>query len=460
MSGKRALLPSLAVLILLSACGRVNPAPAVADVTRTVGDRSGRQPTWAANAEETAAAEARMRELLASPLTPESAVEIAFLNNRSVQASLEDVAVSQADLAQAGLLSNPEFGLSIRFPDRPPSAANQEYSLAQDLLDFVLLSPRKKLAVAELEQTKLLVAEDIVQLASEVKKAYYGLQADLQLGKRLSLIVEVDEAALQLARRQREAGNLSELDLANHEAALQRSKIDLALARVQARSDRERLNRLLGLWGPDTEWEISDQLPPLPESDPTPASLESLAVSQRLDVESARRGVDIVNRALSLKRKTRFLPLGVHVGVDTERETDRQIVTGPRLTLQLPIFDSGRVAVGRLEAQLRRSQRVLEWTAVNARSEVRETAALMASARELTLYYRDAVLPQRVRILQLTLQRYNMMLSGAYDLLAAKREEAAAEKAYVEAWRDYWIAHSELERALGGQLPPLKEALP
>ncbi len=45
-----------------------------------------------------------------------------------------------------------------------------------------------------------------------------------------------------------------------------------------------------------------------------------------------------------------------------------------------------------------------------------------------------------------------MMLKGAYDLLQAKQAEVAAERGYVDAWRDYWIARRELERALGGRL--------
>jgi cobalt-zinc-cadmium efflux system outer membrane protein len=46
------------------------------------------------------------------------------------------------------------------------------------------------------------------------------------------------------------------------------------------------------------------------------------------------------------------------------------------------------------------------------------------------------------------------MFKGAFDLLLAKQAEVEAEKAHVEAWRDYWIAKADLERALGGALPP------
>jgi len=37
-------------------------------------------------------------------------------------------------------------------------------------------------------------------------------------------------------------------------------------------------------------------------------------------------------------------------------------------------------------------------------------------------------------------------------LLLAKQGEVATERAYVEAWRDYWIARTELVRAVGGKL--------
>ena len=68
-------------------------------------------------------------------------------------------------------------------------------------------------------------------------------------------------------------------------------------------------------------------------------------------------------------------------------------------------------------------------------------------------YYGQVLLPQRVEILDLTLTQHNMMLKGAYDLLLAKQSEVSAERAYVEAWRDYWIARTQLERAVGGRLP-------
>ncbi len=151
---------------------------------------------------------------------------------------------------------------------------------------------------------------------------------------------------------------------------------------------------------------------------------------------------------------------GINVGVFTEREPEAEHVrvTGPSLALQLPVFDTGRASIARLGAEYLRSQRLLEALAVDARSEVRDARDLMIASRDLAEYHRAVLLPQRVLILDLTLRHYNMMLKGAYDLLLAKQSEVAAERAYIEAWRDYWIARTELERAVGGGLPALPAA--
>jgi cobalt-zinc-cadmium efflux system outer membrane protein len=64
----------------------------------------------------------------------------------------------------------------------------------------------------------------------------------------------------------------------------------------------------------------------------------------------------------------------------------------------------------------------------------------LIAARDLTSYIGKRLLPTQQKALNLTLQQYNFMLKGAYDLLLAKQNEVAAERSYIEAWRDYWIA--------------------
>ena len=288
---------------------------------------------------------------------------------------------------------------------------------------------------------------------ADTKVAFFTLAGREQLVTRLELILDIEQTAVAFARRQSAAGNINNLQLLNHEAAATEAAMAVALTRIDARRDREGLNRLMGLWGPDLEWKVATGLPPLPEQEIAIEQLESFAISNRLDIEAARWGVETVGRALALKQKTRYFPVGIEVGVQHERESDGQRVTGPSLGLQLPIFDTGKASIARLKAEYGRSQRQLEGLAVNTRSEVREARDTMLAAREVKERYETVLLPQRVKILEETTLHYNMMLKGAYDLLMAKQAEVTAERGYVDAWRDYWIARTELERAVGGRLP-------
>ena len=445
---------------LMLGCGKVNPRPAMAEVGDIVRGRSGHSVEWVEDPAEFEKRREAVSALLQEPLTTETAVQIGILNNRNLQAALEEISIAQADLVQAGLVSNPSFGLGILFARSSEHVDKQEFSLTQDLLDFALLSPRKKIAVNNLERTKLRVATELLDFIAEVKRTFYSLQSMVQLGNRLELILEINEAGADLAQKQFEAGTLNELDLANQQALYQESKASLAQARIQMQRYQEHVNGLLGLWGDLAEWEVVEQLPPILEEELSLTQWETVALERRLDLAASRLGINVLRKALSLRKKTRFFPVGIEFGVAHEREPENIRVTGPTLQIGLPIFDVGRASVARLESQIRQSERQLEALITGVRTEVREAAQWLLSSRKLAQYYRETLLPQRVRILDLTQRQYNMMLKGTYDLLLAKQSQVSTERDYVEVWRDYWLARTRLERAVGGTLSLSVPALP
>ncbi len=436
--------------LLFAGCISPNPKAAFGDVEKTVHTRTGQEVKWMRDGGNDEIAKA-IDEAMQTNLTAQSAVKIALLNNRSLQAEFEEIGISQAELAQASRLKNIEIAGSWRFPDRPPSLANVEYSAATDLLDLLTLPVKKKIAARSLEQTKLRIANEVLKLASEVQTAFYTLQAREQFIKRLQTVIEINEATADLSKRQHDAGNINDLDLFNQQTAYSQSRLELAQEAMQLRRDRERLNRLLGLWGKQTNWKAAEGLPTLPEKELPLENLESLGVSQRLELAASRIQMQSVAGALQIKSNFRFFP-AAQIGVSTERDTSGQRVTGPTLSLELPIFDQGQSALARLAAQYRQAQRNFEALAVNVRSEIREARDVLIASRDASAYYAKVLLPQRQRILQETLLQYNAMQKGNYELLAAKERELTAERGYVEALRDYWIARVELEKAVGGKL--------
>ncbi|HVU18354.1 MAG TPA: TolC family protein [Candidatus Didemnitutus sp.] len=446
-----------ACALLLAGCA-TNPKAALPAVQEAVASRSGLAVDWRQTAEERAAADRAVSTLLEQELTPERAVEIAFINNRELRATFEDLGISQAELIAASRLTNPSFGAGVRWPSDRPRGPNVELSVAADLLDGILLPVRKKIAKEHLGQTVERVAHRALLLAGEVKAVAYTVQARQQLLTRLSAIVEVNDAAADLAQRQYDAGNINRLELANQQAMAQESHLEHMRTEAMLRTDREKLNRLLGLSSGQTGWKISP-LPGLPETDALPADLEDLAVAQRLDVAAMKSQVTLAEQALSLKRKTRLLPASVNLGIDTERDPDGARVTGPSLELALPIFDQGQAELARLGAELRRATAGYEGLLSDVRSQTREALETLLAARASADYYVKTLLPQRRLLLRETLLHYNAMQKSSYELLAAKERQIAIERESIEALRDYWIARTSLEMAVGGKLPVVVAAV-
>ena len=251
------------------------------EVEQTIRERTGKQIEWRKDPAMDDQVAHHIRALVHRPLTADAAVQVALLN-RELQATFEDIGIANADLIEAGLLKNPTFAISARFPDRPPSATNVEMSIAEDFFDVLLIPLRKKVAASELARTKLRVGDEILKLAAEVKTAFCEMQAQQQLLERLLAINETEAAALALSIRQHEAGNIPDLDLANQQATYSQMKLDANQVRTAISSSREKLNRLMGLWGDDTDWKILGELAVVPAHDFSRRGLESIAMSQRL----------------------------------------------------------------------------------------------------------------------------------------------------------------------------------
>ncbi|MEO5721062.1 MAG: TolC family protein [Chthoniobacterales bacterium] len=446
--------------LLVSGCA-LNPAPAYRDVEESVSRASGKRIRWIRSGQEQAEATRAVRALLSRPLNADTAAQVALLNNRHLQSRLETFGISYADYIEASLPENPKFSASFRFPDRPPSATNIEYSVAQNIVSLLLIPLKKAVAKRELEMTKLRIAADILGLVARTKTAFYRLQAQEQLRSRLELIVQSNEASADLAKRLHDAGNINDLDLANQQALYSQSRVEVGQLLAQTRSSREEMNRLLGLWGAETNWQVGHQLPTIPGREVSLANLESKAIAQRVDIAAARARVNSVGTALALKQKTRFTPVDIELGINTEKEVEGERLTGPTIDVQLPIFNLGQATIARLEAHYAQAKRDLEAAAIDARSEVRQARDLIIANRDMAEYYRKILLPQRLLILNQTQLQYNAMQTGPIELLSAKQRQLETERAYVNAWRDYWIARAELERALhggtGGGMPQMSE---
>jgi cobalt-zinc-cadmium efflux system outer membrane protein len=393
-----------------------------------------------------------VRELLGEELTVDRAVRIALLNNRALQATLQDLGIARAEAIQVSLIQNPVFSGHARVPE-DSGKTNLELALTQSVLDALYAPLRARVAKAQFEQVKLQVAHEVLRLLTEVKRAYYTAQAAEQTRAMQQTALQAAEAAAELAKRQYEAGNVRDFDLANEQAAYQQAQVDLTHSEIALTQAREALNQLLGLSGADAAgWVVATHLPDLPPSDPSLGQFEDTAISQRLDVAAARKEAEAIRRTLTLAR-VGIIPWA-DVGANTETEPDGDRVTGPMWDLAVPLFDWGQANRARAKAQLRRSEHRLAALEVAVRAEVRTLHTRLVAERQMAQRYREQLIPLREQITASSQRHFNYMLIGAFQLLQFKQQEITARREYIEAVRDYWIARADLEQAVGGQLSP------
>lgn len=443
------LLSSLVALLALSACAGVAPRQQLPAVEQQVGARIDQKVSWNQGRDEDRQAEAMVRQLLAEPLSADAAVQIALLNNRRLQATYERLGIAQADLVQAGLLENPTLSAQYLFGDEGDLF---EVAVIQPFLEVFTLSARKKIGAAEATRATLEVAHEVTDLAAQVRQTYFSVLADNQSLELFGHATVASEAAADLAARQYAAGTLSKREQAVEQAFYAQTIVEAARAEAQLAADREKLNRLLGLYGELTAWRMPGRLPALPAQVPAVDNVEAAAVAQRLDLAAANAEVEVLARAAGLTRGTRWLS-ALGIGVAYKREPDGEKLFGPEVELTVPLFDQGQARVARVEAELREAQRRLEQLAIEVRSEAREALLRLQAAHAVALHYGDALLPLQQTVVGETLKLYNGMLVGVYDLLLARQAQVQTARDAIAASREFWLAWAELERAVGGRVP-------
>ena len=444
----------MVMLVTAVGCASVSKERGHDDVDRLVRERSGHQTHWAQGSPEDEQADKWVGELVGRGLTQTAAIDIALLNNPHLQETYEELGVSQADMVQAGLLRNPSIGAHVAFPVRG-NGDEVSFSLVQDFLDVFMLPLRKRIATEQFTVEVLRVAQKALDTVADVQKEFADVEASAALLAYRKTVIEATSGAAELSRAQYAAGNLSELRHTTQMVSYEQAAIDLSRDELELYRHRERLNRLLGLWGARADWTLAEQLPILPAAEPPLDHLETLAIRQRLDVDAARRQRLLMANAIGLARSSRFVGR-LDVGVDAHQDADGPRVVGPFLVLELPIFDQRQALIARLEAQEREAERRLTAVSVDARSEVRMARAELIAARRIAERYQSTILPMRDKVVDESQLFYNGMLLGLYQLIDVKREQVEAHAQYIAAIRDYWMARADLERAVGGQLsqPP------
>ena len=415
----------------------------VSDLSR---ERIGYSAPNVLNTTNSPTAQARINTLLSEPLSSDSVVEIAVLNNARLRVALADLGIAEADLVQSGRLRNPGFSFGRLSGN---SEVEIDRAIMFDLSGLLSMPLRRAIEERRFAQTQLQTALQIVRLATDTRRAYFQAVAAQQSLLYMRQVDQAAQASSELADRMTKAGNWGKLEQAREQAFRHEVAVQLARAEHNVNVTHERLVRLLGLGDSYQALKLPERLPDLPAALRRIDEIETQALAQRLDVQVAKLDTESTAKSLGLTRATRFVN-AFEVGYQNKSASNASLAEGYQVEFSLPLFDWGQARVRRAESVYMRSFYRAADVAIQARSEAREGYGSYRTNFDIARHYRDEIIPARKRISDEVLLRYNGMLSSVFELLADARAQIISINAAIDAQRDFWIAESELNFVVNG----------
>ena len=255
------------------------------------------------NEADAVAAQARVQALLSKTMTAESAVQIALLNNRGLQAAYNELGISESEMVDASLPPAPTVSLASLMG----AELELERQIVQNVLALLTLPRRRDIAADRFRAAQSRAVEATLKTAAEARRAYQRAVAAGQIVKFLEESRLSTEAISELAKKLGETGAMPKLDQAREQAFYAEVSGQLALGRLRQRSEREKLNRALGLWGDQTNYRLPGTLKALPGKPEPENDIETRTVTSRADLEAARLDLAALAKEYGLTHATRFI---------------------------------------------------------------------------------------------------------------------------------------------------------
>ncbi|MBY3168403.1 TolC family protein [Rhizobium laguerreae] len=464
MIGTRKLILALAFPLALSGCvtgaeysRKEAGFTSVANKTATV---TAKETVWIQNQNQARSAAAQVKSLLprTKPLDVETAVQIALLNNKGLQAAYADLGDSAADAWQTTMFLNPTVAVGLTGIGTPGLEAFKTVEGAVVTNILALATKKRDIEIADtrFRQAQLNAAVRTLQLAADTRRAWINAVAAWENVGQLQRAHATADAASELAQKLGETGAMAKGAQAREHVFVAELAGETAKARLAARLTKEELTRLLGLWGSDLDYQVPNSLPSLPKVVVKRDTIEAEALRNRIDLQVAKLELDATARSYGLTEATRYVTdLEILTGLETEREIedgDKKVdTTGfAELEFAIPIFDTGKARMRKAELAYMRAANQLAEKAVNVRSESRSAYQAYRSNYDIARHYRNSVVPLRTKVEEESLLTYNGMITNTFELLTDTRDKINSILLSVNAKRDFWLAEANLAPAIYG----------
>jgi outer membrane protein TolC len=428
-------------------------------VSSTAAVATAKQTVWVQNRLQAQAVSDEVKGLIAKkPLDVETAVQVALLNNKGLQATYADLGDSAADAWQSTMLINPTVSIGTTGLGTPELEAFKtiEGMIATNILALATHKKNVEIADDRFRQAQLNAAVATLKVAADTRRAWINAVAAWENVGQLQRAQASADAASELVSKLGETGAMTKGSQAREHVFAAELAAQSAQARLTARLAKEELTRLMGLFGSSTDYQIPNSLPALPKALAKRDTIEAEALQKRVDLKVAKLELAATAKSYGLTDATRYVTdLEILTGFETEREIEddekKTKTTGQvELEFVIPIFDIGKARLRKAELAYMRAANQLAEKAVNVRSEARSAHEAYRSNYEIAKHYRNSVVPLRTKIEEESLLTYNGMISNTFELLTDTRDKINSILLSVNAKRDFWLADANLMPAIYG----------
>lgn len=400
-----------------------------------------------AEAENTAK---RVHELIHNKtIDAETAVQVALLSNKTLQATYADIGMSTADVWQEALPSNPK--LTVGF-SQIGVARTIESLITTNIARAMTHKRRVGVAEAKVRRAQLQAIEATLKLAHETRVAWINAVSAWERAGHVKQAIAAADAGSELAMQLGKTGAIPKAAQAREHVNYAELTAQLASARLEAREAKQALIRKMGVWGNETEFQVPNKLPPLPRQVTRKRAIAAEALRNRIDLMIAKTDLEIVARSYGLTNATRFVTdLDLTGGAEIEREEGDDIASGIiEFDLVIPIFDSGQARLRKGEVAYMRAANLLAQRAAEIRSEAASAYDSYRGKYDIARHHLNAVAPLRRILQEQALLNNNGMITSTFELLQDVRAKVNSDLMADNAKRDFWLAEANLKAVIYG----------
>lgn len=373
-------------------------------------------------------------------ISDDEAVSVALWNNAALQEVLAELGISNAQLLDAGLISDPQ--LVMLFPLGP----KQLELTAFQSIDVLWLQPiRIRAATLDLDRVSRVMVQSGLDVIRDVRVAH----ANLQLAQQQSELAREAEALrteiATLGRKRLAAGDISELEVAALQIDSLQAKATAARTKQDVEIAQQRLRTLIGLtMYADQIDAASDDLLLIPIQNSDALTNEALAL--RPDLRAAEIAIETTAERARLARN-QFMT--IDAVVDSNSRGRRGFEAGPGMRFTLPLFNRNRGGIAIADAQAQRADRQYVTVRDRVTLEVRTAYAQLEQAQQNLQLVRGEILPLLSQTNELARRNFENGGATYFLILQTTGQYLDARMRELQLIADLRRAIAELERSVG-----------